>query len=188
MAKQERYFIGPRLLADIREVITRVDAIPMTTSGAEQPVRHQHMGRRGGGGALYRGTFTGTWNIGESKAVTFIGSTNTQSVMNYSSPIVGQTNATQSLNVIFGSVMGTVSAVEIQHMGRRGSGGGFHIATFTGAWSKNTAKVVTLTSDTNSTIQALNVFASIDSSNNPNRKCAIAEDGTAWYLIQAECP
>lgn len=114
MAKQERYFIGPRLLADIREAITRVDSIPMTTSGVEQPVRHQHMGRRGGGATLYRGTFTGTWNIGESKAVTFIGSTNTQSVINYSSPIVGQTNATQSLNVIFGSVMGTVSAVEIQ--------------------------------------------------------------------------
>jgi len=117
MAKQERYFIGPRLLADIREVITRVDAIPMTTSGVEQPVRHQHMGRRGGG-----------------------------------------------------------------------SSGGFHIATFTGAWSKNTAKVVTLTSDTNSTIQASNVFASIAASNNQGRKCAIAKDGTAWYLIQTECP
>lgn len=113
MAKQPRYFIGPGLLGDIREVITRVDAIAPKTSGAEQPVRLQSL-QQPTGLRLRRGTYTGTWNIGETKVVTIEGSAGTVSVTNYCTPVKGQTNATQTLNVIFGSVMGTVSAVEIQ--------------------------------------------------------------------------
>lgn len=113
MAKQERYFIGPSLLSDIRETITRVDAIAPKTSGAAQPVRLQDLQRPGM--RLSRGTFTGTWNVGETKAVTIQGSTDTASVTNYCIPVIsGNTNATETLTVIFGSVMGTVSAVEIQ--------------------------------------------------------------------------
>lgn len=112
MAKQERYFIGPSLLSDIRATISRVDAIAPKTSGAAQPVRLQELHRAGL--RLSRGTFTGTWNIGETMVVTIQGSTNTVEVTNYCTPVKGQTSATQSLNVIFGSVMGTVSVVEIQ--------------------------------------------------------------------------
>ena len=46
--------------------------------------------------------------------VTIQGGTNTISVTNYCVPVKGQTNATQTLNVVFGRVMGTVTAVEIQ--------------------------------------------------------------------------
>lgn len=112
MAKQERYLIGPSLLSDIRATITRVDAIAPKTSGAAQPVRLQELQRPGM--RLSRGTFSGNWSVGETKSVTIQGGTNTVAVTNYCVPIKGNTSSTQSLNVIFGSVMGTQSAVEIQ--------------------------------------------------------------------------
>lgn len=67
-------------------------------------------------------------------------------------------------------------------------GGGkrvFRMCTFTGAWSKNTAKVVTLRGST-ATLSAVNLFAAISTAAS-SRNCAIARDGTAWYLIAAEC-
>jgi hypothetical protein len=69
MARQERYFIGPSLLSEIRGTITRVDAIAPKTSGAEQPVRLQDLQRPGG--AIKACTFTGSWNINETKTLTF---------------------------------------------------------------------------------------------------------------------
>lgn len=45
MAKQERYFIGPTLLGEIRETITRVDAIAPRTSGAVFDPRLQSFDR-----------------------------------------------------------------------------------------------------------------------------------------------
>lgn len=112
MAKQQKYFIGPSLLSDIRKTITRVDAIAPTTSGAAMPVRLQDLQRPGM--RLTRGTFTGTWNIGETKSVTIQGSTNTVAVTNYCVPVKPDTSSTQSYNVIFGSVMGTQTSVEIE--------------------------------------------------------------------------
>lgn len=35
MARQEKYFVGPRLLADIRRTIARVDGAPQKTSGPD---------------------------------------------------------------------------------------------------------------------------------------------------------
>ena len=61
----------------------------------------------------------------------------------------------------------------------------FRVCTFTGAWSKNTAKTVTLRGVT-ATLSAVNLFASIGTAASA-RNCAIARDGTAWYLIAAEC-
>lgn len=61
----------------------------------------------------------------------------------------------------------------------------FRICTFTGAWSKNTQKTVTFkyqTSTPNTAI-ATNLFAEVPASGD----CAIAKDGTAWFLIAAEC-
>ena len=64
----------------------------------------------------------------------------------------------------------------------------FRVCTFTGSWSKNTAKVVTFRNQTATpnTANATNLFASIGTAAS-SRNCAIAKDGTAWYLIAAEC-
>lgn len=61
----------------------------------------------------------------------------------------------------------------------------FRMCTFTGAWSKDTAKVVTLRGVT-ATLSAVNLFAAISTAASA-RDCAVARDGTAWYLIAAEC-
>jgi len=64
----------------------------------------------------------------------------------------------------------------------------FRVCTFTGAWSKNTAKTVTFlgVTTTPNTVSATNLFAAIGTAASA-RNCAIARDGTAWYLIAAEC-
>ena len=68
-----------------------------------------------------------------------------------------------------------------------GSGGRkvFKMCTFTGAWSKTSAKTVTFR-DSTATVSAVNLFANIATAAS-SRNCAIAKDGTAWYLIAAEC-
>jgi len=66
-----------------------------------------------------------------------------------------------------------------------GRGKVFKMCTFTGAWSKNTAKTVTFR-DSAATVSAVNLFANIATAAS-SRNCAIARDGTAWYLIAAEC-
>lgn len=67
------------------------------------------------------------------------------------------------------------------------SGKVFRICTYTGAWSKNTDKTVTFrgVTTTPNTVSATNLFANVSGSGTKN--CAIAKDGTAWYLIAAEC-
>jgi hypothetical protein len=60
----------------------------------------------------------------------------------------------------------------------------FRMGTFTGAWPKGTAKAVSVGGG--ASINAANLFASIGASA-VARNCAIARDGTAWYLIAAEC-
>jgi hypothetical protein len=61
----------------------------------------------------------------------------------------------------------------------------FKMCTFTGAWSKTAAKTVTFR-DSTATVSAVNLFANIATAASA-RNCAIARDGTAWYLIAAEC-
>lgn len=70
----------------------------------------------------------------------------------------------------------------------RSGGGRFRICTFTGAWSKTGEKTVTFrgVTATPNTVLATNLFASIAAASG-SRNCAIARDGTAWYLIAAEC-
>ncbi len=64
----------------------------------------------------------------------------------------------------------------------------FRICTFTGSWSKNTLKTVTFkyTTSTPNTVSSNNLFADIGTAASA-RNCAIAREGTAWYLIAAEC-
>lgn len=65
----------------------------------------------------------------------------------------------------------------------------FRVCTFTGAWSIDTTKTVTFKNQTSTpnTVSAVNLFANIASSSTAARNCAIAKDGTAWYLIAAQC-
>ena len=114
MARTEKYFIGPDLLGDIRRVVGRVDGEPIRPAVTRIPTRLQDV-PRGSAAPLQRGTFThAVWAVGSTMQVTIQGGTNTISVTNYCVPVKGQTNATQTLNVVFGRVMGTVTAVEIQ--------------------------------------------------------------------------
>jgi hypothetical protein len=75
------------------------------------------------------------------------------------------------------------------NFGRVPDAGGkvFRICTFTGTWAKNAPKVVTYKyqSATPNTVSARNVFVGMTATTGGN--CAIAKDGTAWFLIQAEC-
>jgi len=64
----------------------------------------------------------------------------------------------------------------------------FRIATFSGAWSVGASKTVTFKYQTSTpnTASALNLFAAVPSPSGSG-DCAIAKDGTAWFLIAAVC-
>jgi DNA uptake protein ComE-like DNA-binding protein len=77
----------------------------------------------------------------------------------------------------------TFDRVEIQRKQKP-----FRVCTFTGAWSIDSAKTVTFrnVTSTPNTVSAVNLFAALTASGSA-RACAIAKDGTAWYLIAARC-
>lgn len=60
----------------------------------------------------------------------------------------------------------------------------FRVCTFTGAWSTTTVKTVTFRNQTATpnTLAATNLFFEIPDDGQKN--CAVARDGTAWYLLQ----
>jgi hypothetical protein len=62
----------------------------------------------------------------------------------------------------------------------------FRIATFTGTWSIGGNKVVTFSNAPTATAVAVNLFAGVTASGGA-KDCAVAKDGTAWYLIAARC-
>lgn len=62
----------------------------------------------------------------------------------------------------------------------------FRVGTFAGSWSLSQVKTVTLL-NANTTLPAINIFANIGETTAVSRNCAIAKDGTAWYLIAAQC-
>lgn len=61
----------------------------------------------------------------------------------------------------------------------------FRICTFTGAWSKNQDKTITFKHG-GGTVVATNLFADITAPAS-TAHCAIHAEGTAWFLISAEC-
>lgn len=83
---------------------------------------------------------------------------------------------------------GVKSPIVHQEMMQRGGGKTFRICTFTAAWSKNANKTVTFKYQTTTpnTVVATNLFAEIGTASS-SRNCAIAKEGTAWFLIAAEC-
>ena len=72
-----------------------------------------------------------------------------------------------------------------------GGGKVFRICTFTGSWDIDTMKTVTFrnVTTTPNTVAAMNLFSSLagPSGTVSTAVCAIAKDGSAWYLIQARC-
>ena len=64
----------------------------------------------------------------------------------------------------------------------------FRICTFTGLWSIGSSKTVTFKyqTATPNTASALNLFAAVPSPTGSG-DCAIAREGTAWFLIAAVC-
>ena len=69
---------------------------------------------------------------------------------------------------------------------QQGSSKNFRIATFDGSWNKGTSKTVTFTSG-GTTATAVNLFADVNSDGDSDVNCAVAKDGSAWYLIASEC-
>jgi len=62
----------------------------------------------------------------------------------------------------------------------------FRMATFTGAWSINGTKTVTFrnVTSTPNTVSATNLLLDVPNAGaTATRNCAIAKDGTAWYLV-----
>ena len=59
----------------------------------------------------------------------------------------------------------------------------FRVCTFTGAWSIGSSRTVTFKNQTSTpnTVSASNLFWPIP--DGPLRDCAIAKEGTAWYLL-----
>jgi hypothetical protein len=61
----------------------------------------------------------------------------------------------------------------------------FRVCTFTGAWAINATKTVTFKyqAATPNTASVTNLFFPVTSTAAGNTDCAIAKDGTAWFLI-----
>lgn len=113
MARPERYFIGPNKRNQLNEVITRVTGMPASEGGVASPTRLQDAPPRFGL-RLHRGTFTGSWSVGQVRPIAMTGGTATVNVTNYCVGVTQSTSQTATLNVIFGNVQGTVSVLEIQ--------------------------------------------------------------------------
>lgn len=65
MPRTEKYFIGPQLLGDIRQTVSRVSAMPQGSRIGKIPTRLQDMRPPGGGGgALKLGKTTAAWAKG----------------------------------------------------------------------------------------------------------------------------
>jgi hypothetical protein len=62
----------------------------------------------------------------------------------------------------------------------------FRVCTYTGAWAINTSNTVTFKNQTTTpnTVSATNLFLPLPE--NGTRDCAVAKDGTAWFLVQAQ--
>jgi hypothetical protein len=85
-------------------------------------------------------------------------------------------------------VTGVTQDVRLQDMPRR-QAAGFRICNFTGTWSIDASKTVTFrgVTATPNTVVAHNLFAEVSAGTATSAPCAIARDGTAWYLIAARC-
>lgn len=59
----------------------------------------------------------------------------------------------------------------------------FRVAAFTGVWPINSTKTVQFAGSPTGTVVATNLFFPVTSTAAGSRPCAVAKDGTAWYLV-----
>lgn len=64
----------------------------------------------------------------------------------------------------------------------------FRVATYTGAWATGDYKIVTFKykTDTPNTATVLNLFFPVTNTAAGSRDCAIAKEGTAWFLVDVQ--
>ena len=74
MPRTEKYFVGPQLLGEIREAITRVAGMPDRTSVAEIPVRLQEL-QQPAPAALRYVSWDTTWSVTSTATITFLSAT-----------------------------------------------------------------------------------------------------------------
>jgi hypothetical protein len=137
---------------------------------------------------LTRGTFSGSWNVGETKSVTLVSNTNsTIAVTNYCLPVAGGEigTSTSTATVIFGSVHGVQSAIELEAKHMR-------LGKTQSLWAKGTSATIDLYESGSAGNEAQsgalapvwNKFADIG-----QYKWVMVGHGpfNAWYVVSAEC-
>lgn len=144
MPRTDKYYVGPKLLADIRETISRVAGMTQGAGGNEAATRLQTLHNQP---LVRRGTFNGLWQAADympagstpyqrptSVVVTMLGTTQTVSVANY----VNWAWTPDTATCLYVSVGGTPTLISGPSPLMRG--------TFTGSWSKGdgNAKAVTV--------------------------------------------
>jgi hypothetical protein len=76
--KTERYFVGPKLLGDMRDTIARVNGSAYRVNGGSLPGRPESIGEGGVSRPGFRmATFTGAWAINSGKTVTLYNASST---------------------------------------------------------------------------------------------------------------
>lgn len=77
MPRTQKYFLGPQLLADVRETINRVAAMPESTSGAKIPFIGESASIPTGGATLRYAQTVAEWGKGARQAVQILDSQST---------------------------------------------------------------------------------------------------------------
>lgn len=109
------YKISEHFAQRMKSTILRVEGMPLSTGDGTIPVRFDERPSIVGD-SIQRAKFKGSWLVGEAKTVTLVTDTSTAStvsVTNYCAPII-TSSADEELTVIFSSVQGTATALEIQ--------------------------------------------------------------------------
>lgn len=122
-------------------------------------------------------TFTGSWETGTYKTVTLSGSTNTASVFNWCNAVdASGLSSSVTQTVIFAKVRGTNSALELPLSQSQG----IRMATFTGAWTIDSTKVVSFKRNAG-TAMVYNELINLPAAG--ERSCVVGKEGTSWVLI-----
>jgi len=125
-------------------------------------------------------TFPGGWDVGSPKVVTLMnhtGTPKTVAAVNVFANVAAFTTAQPVAIAREGTVWHAIEFLPE-----------FRVATFAGPWSIAASKTVTLKYQTTTpnTVTAVNLFADVPDPG-PGGDCAIARQGTAWFLIAAVC-
>jgi hypothetical protein len=181
----EGYLIGPGLRDAIKETITRVGEMPYRVTRNEPPSRFEDIPSPGQ--KLKRGTYTGSWAIGTTAVVTLVGSTQTYAVTNYCIDAEGSTASSASFNVVFGSVMGTQTAVEVESPPKDI----IRACTFSGSWAINETKTLTFQGSTNTAAAWNQLFTIGDACTEQIAYIAKVptveqQNNPAWHLLNVQ--